>query len=273
MKLFNQHIAGIIKQSKKDNATNVNPKTVDDASKKILSKLYALLINKPLQQELANKNSLIISPDGALRLLPFEALYNQDKKQYVIQQKDMRYIASGKEWLRLFQHHQKSIETSNAEPSNHYVVLFANPDFDADLTKKTPEPKKYAKNSARKSQQTLALANNHRGALPVDNSNDKSGACSLSVQKQQALPYTAFEAEAIIDRLQTRYARSYYAEKSATGANLLTIKQPTILHIATHGFFNNKPNCINPMLKSGLLMAGLNHSLDNDETEGIVSAL
>ena len=66
---------------------------------------------------------MIISPDGGLRLLPFEALYNADKKQYLIQQKDNRYIASGKELVRLFR------QQANKTSKNDKAVLFSNPDF------------------------------------------------------------------------------------------------------------------------------------------------
>jgi CHAT domain-containing protein len=119
---FNNNIASSIEAI--GVTPNVSKNKLKDESQQILSRLYELLITQSLQQQLTDKNSLIISPDGALRLLPFEALYQQDKKQYLIEKKDIRYIASGKELVRLFRQQQKNqVENTNK------AMLFADPDL------------------------------------------------------------------------------------------------------------------------------------------------
>jgi len=85
-------------------------------------KLYKLII-EPLSVEIKGKNSLIISPDGLLNLIPFEAFYNSDEikeKRYLIQNFSISYIPSGKEFVKL---------AEDDSISNQNVVIFANSDF------------------------------------------------------------------------------------------------------------------------------------------------
>ena len=67
---------------------------------------------------LKNKTSLIISPDGLLNTIPFEAFYNE--KQYLIEKLNIRYIPSGKDLVKLYK---------NSTISNDRVIVFANPSF------------------------------------------------------------------------------------------------------------------------------------------------
>lgn len=84
-------------------------------AKKQYGKLYDLII-RPLNIE--NKQSLIISPDGLLNLIPFEAFYHQ---QYLIEKLSISYIPSGKELVKLH---------NNRNSSNSQIVVFANPNFE-----------------------------------------------------------------------------------------------------------------------------------------------
>jgi CHAT domain-containing protein len=77
-----------------------------------------------------------------------------------------------------------------------------------------------------------------------------------------------------------------YTEDKATEAILKSVQSPTILHIATHGFFDSKKaNEMsvtgqlgqNPLLKSGLLTANAGDLLDNPEVsynaaDGVLTA-
>ncbi|MFT3680021.1 MAG: CHAT domain-containing protein [Ferruginibacter sp.] len=66
--------------------------------------------------------------------------------------------------------------------------------------------------------------------------------------------------------------------------NISSNKSPSVIHIATHGFFDETTNDsgsqvkrINPLLKAGLLFAGAQHSINGDRLpgneDGIVTAL
>lgn len=176
-----------------------------------------------------NYKSLIISPDGLLRLLPFETLYNKRDKSYLVEQKEIRYIPSGKELIRLY-------SRASATPKNS-VVIFANPDFDATIV---------AKNRGLKNE-------------------------ALFRMKFGNLPQTKAEAEEIKKILGDKNIVEYQG-KEANELNLLHLKQPKILHIATHGFFLNS-NLSNPMLNSGLALSGANKSIKEGRDDGVITAL
>ncbi len=91
----------------------LKPKT-----QKILSNLYNLLITKDI-----NKSELIISPDGYLNFLPFEALFNG--KKYLIEDYTIKYISSGREFIR--QSKRKYGKNSSK------VVVFGSPDYEYGL--------------------------------------------------------------------------------------------------------------------------------------------
>ena len=59
--------------------------------------------------------------------------------------------------------------------------------------------------------------------------------------------------------------------QEATEFNVKTSENPDLLHIATHGFFLDNSSPINPMIKSGLVMAGVNDS-GNRMDDGILTA-
>ncbi len=84
-------------------------------AKKNYGKLYNLIFKNI---NLKNKTSLIISPDGLLNTIPFEAFYNG--KNYLIEKLNIRYIPSGKEFVKLYK---------NNNTSNDKVIVFSNPSF------------------------------------------------------------------------------------------------------------------------------------------------
>jgi len=90
-------------------------------AKKQYKKLYSLIIDRLDIKE----KSLIISPDGLLNFIPFEAFYDGDK--YLIEKVNIRYIPSGKELVKLYK---------NKNSSNNNIFVFANPNFET-IEKKT----------------------------------------------------------------------------------------------------------------------------------------
>ena len=59
--------------------------------------LYSYLIN-PIEKELLNNkiNTLVIVPDGVIRLIPFAALFNQEKKEFLIEKYSIVTLPSTK---------------------------------------------------------------------------------------------------------------------------------------------------------------------------------
>ena len=81
-------------------------------------KLYDLLI---ANIDISKYDDLIISPDGKIDLLPFEALYDRKKKKFLLQKKNIRYVSSANELFL-------EIDTKRKD-----IVIFADPNFDASV--------------------------------------------------------------------------------------------------------------------------------------------
>ena len=216
--------------------------TLTQSSKEKLSQLYKLLIHKPLGNKIMDKSSFIFSPDGALRLLPYEALYDKINNKYLIEEKEIRYVPSGKELVRLYRYSKDKVAKSSS-------VIFANPNFDTKVTSLTNEQPAIAENT------------NRSGIIK-----------SLFMMRFTPLPGTEEEAKEIKATLKQDTISEYQTE-NATESNLVNVKEPKILHIATHGFFINDNTIPNPMLKSGIALAGANASAIKGKSEGIVTAL
>ncbi len=244
-------IDSLIKAFREDINTILNSKDLTDeklkeltvSSKEKLSELYDLIIKKPLGETIKEKTSLIISPDGALRLLPFETLYNKENDKYFIEQKEIRYIPSGKELVRLYKYSKDKVNKRQS------AIIFANPNFNTKIA------------SIQKEQIAVTPNTSRSGIIK-----------SLFRMRFAPLPGTKAEAKAIMSTLK-KSTVSEYQENKATESALMKIKKPNILHIATHGFFINDNTIPNPMLRSGIALAGANASAIKGKSDGIVTAL
>ena len=245
-------IDSLIKTFREDITAILNSKDLTDEklkelavrSKEKLSELYDLVIKKPFGETVKDKKSLIISPDGALRLLPFEALFNKEHNKYFIEEKEIRYIPSGKELVRLYKYSKDKVSKTQKS-----TVIFANPNFDTKIS------------TASKDEITITPNTSRSGIIK-----------SLFRMRFAALPGTKAEAKAIKATLNQKHILEYQDTK-ATESTLVKVKGPKILHIATHGFFINDDTIPNPMLKSGIALAGANNSAIKGKSDGIVTAL
>jgi CHAT domain-containing protein/lipopolysaccharide biosynthesis regulator YciM len=211
------------------------PNSRTDVEKEVKPAARALdeLVMRPIRGLLREKRRLLISPDGVLNLIPFDALVDEEG-HYLVERYEISYLTSGRDLLRL----QAKLE-SKSQP-----VVMADPDF-----AEGPGPK---------------LGEN-------------------AFEPLQRLSATAAEAAEIKAKLaDARVLMQAQATKKA----LKEISRPSILHIATHGFFlkdepvtpANEAQRIavrkigvsgeaelpagvkleNPLLRSGLFFAGAN---------------
>jgi CHAT domain-containing protein/Tfp pilus assembly protein PilF len=106
---------------------------------------------------------------------------------------------------------------------------------------------------------------------------------SVNVNHFTSLPGTQQEIVAIDKVLQAHAWRtSVYLEASATEANLKRVHSPSVLHIASHGFFSADVVSLNHeakkefLFQSGIVLTGANKSLENGSTafqnDGVVTA-
>ncbi len=128
-------------------------------------------------------------------------------------------------------------------------MIFANPNFDTKLTSLSRE------------------------SITITPNTSRSGIIkSLFMMEFTPLPGTKAEAKAIKATFKKGFTIEYLQEE-ATESNLIKVKEPNILHIATHGFFINDNTIPNPMLKSGIALTGANKSRIKGVGDGIVTAL
>jgi CHAT domain-containing protein len=208
---------------------------------------------------------LVISPDGELNLVPFEALLDE-QGHYLLQNYSISYVTTGRDLLRM-----QVMRTNAGDP-----VVLADPFFG--------EPKIAQIATADQAQRRPVNAAAARRSVTTGE--------NLSDVYFAPLAGTAEEARAL---------KSLFPEAKvlrgaqATKAELKQLKAPAILHIATHGFFledaSHVPSSVpakaatndargihagvkieNPLLRSGLALAGANLDKDGSE-DGILTAL
>jgi CHAT domain-containing protein len=211
---------------------------------------------QPLRPLLGDTRQLIISPDGELNLIPFAALVDE-RDHYLLERYLFTYLTSGRDLLRPPVQHSVSEST----------VVVADPAFGAPA---------------------LVAANNGR-----DEKNNSEAGAPKRVDYSQIffgpLPGVSEEVRALRSLLP---AATFFTREQATKAELEKLNSPGILHIATHAFFlqeqpdvatraASQPNknirlaklvghSENPLLRSGLALAGANQSAN---TDGILTAL
>jgi CHAT domain-containing protein len=220
--------------------------------------IYEMLI-KPIEAYIKGKKHLYISPDGNLNLIPFEVLMTPEGK-YLVQEYDITYIAAGRDIMRFTDETQAKGE----------AIIMADPDYDMGLTEKTEVAK------------SLGIIET-RGPAPLS-----KDAKDLRFKR---LPDTKKEADAIEKVLRESYKADVrnYQDKKALEEVLMTVKEPRVLHLATHGYFLKDEEVKhqqilgslllerevmadlvmeNLMLRSGIVLAGVNASLKEGREGG-----
>ena len=212
------------------NATDAN-------SSKALKELYNIVITNGIGDRIDKFNSLIISTDGALRLLPFEALMDGDR--YLIESKQIRYTPSAKEFIRT---HKFNIKDEGKD-----ITMFSDPNYESksgkimEMVADTPNVNKAVQTRSIKNMGTFKRL---RG-----------------FKKEEEVLQSSFSGVKLFSR------------ENANEENILAVKSPKILHITTHGYFISDENITNPMLKSGVALSGANIGIKQQTGEGLVNAL
>jgi CHAT domain-containing protein/Tfp pilus assembly protein PilF len=240
-----------------------NPKRNDV---KRLARTVDEKVFQPLRPLIGGATRLLISPEGALNLVPFAALVDE-RGQYLVERYLISYLASGRDLLRL--------QVGRESQSGPLIV--AAPDFGG-----SPQI-----------EATRLLRQKKGGAK--EQAKEESSATAFGQFYFFALPYTAEEGEAIRALLP---GATLLTKREASKAALSKVRSPAILHIATHGFFLEDLNLSstggrkvsggdagrrlkqvrksdvginNPLLRSGLALAGANEQKKEDN--GILTAL
>ncbi|HEU4414715.1 MAG TPA: CHAT domain-containing tetratricopeptide repeat protein [Candidatus Angelobacter sp.] len=219
-----------------------------------LARAVDALIIAPVRAQFKGVTQLLISPDGELNLIPFEALKNEHG-QYLAEGYSITYLTTGRDLIRM--------QTRRASKSGPVVI--ANPAFGE-------PPLTEAPGAGRERFKVVAARGNRRSITTGE---------TLAGVYFAPLVGTAQEAR-IIHWLFPE-ARLLTGEH-ATKAELARVNAPSMLHIATHGFFlqnaerkyssdGSGPDAAeNPLLRSGLALSGANLNQRQKE-DGILTAL
>jgi CHAT domain-containing protein/Tfp pilus assembly protein PilF len=215
------------------------------------------LVMRPVRRLLGDARHILLSPDGALNLIPFAALVDEQSR-YLLETYSITYLTSGRDLLRL----QVKSE------SRQSPVVLANPAFDLFDTPTAQS----------------AAAVEARGQRDVD----------FAQIEWPPLKGTAQEAAALKTILS---GARVLTEGEATESALKQVAAPRILHVSTHGFFlPDKPEdnnvadarrgirlsagsapavarADNLLLRSGLALAGANRLQGGGGEDGILTAL
>jgi tetratricopeptide (TPR) repeat protein len=202
--------------------------------KRALNKLWQQ-VWAPVEAALpSDTQTAIISPDAGLNFVSFATLLTRDDK-FLAQKYSLRYVASGRDLL----HHAETMSNSN-------LVVFANPQYSANPSDGSSRPDMYL----------VPLPNFSANAREIE-----------SRAKKWNWPVQVFTGTA------------------ATESRVRNIQSPHILHLATHGFllpekipgpsrnsfqsfitgsggFQEQVVLRNPMLRSGIALAGAQATLD-----------
>jgi len=224
------------------------PADVGRVAKRVFQQVF-----EPIAKKLGDKQDILISPDGALNLIPFAALIDAND-HFAVEKYSFTYVTSGRDLLRLRNH----------LPSRQGPVIIADPEFEPAADENT-QP---------------------------ENSNDAPTPLSKDLhQSFDPLEATADEAKEIAGQLKDSVV---FAGPKATEKTVKSVSGPSILHLATHGFFladqkgttagtqlkldENSPlefvHTIteSALLRSGLALSGANKFLGGNGDDGILTA-
>jgi CHAT domain-containing protein len=221
-------------------------------------------VMQPVRALIGDAAHLLVSPDGALNLIPFEALVDEQGK-YLIERYSFNYLTSGRDLLRL-----QAARASKSEPFVLADPLFGESEIANAANADAPRARRASPGGKRQSVTT-----------GTDLSSVYFGSLSGTAQEARAIRSLFPEAHVITGR-------------EATESALKRVNAPRILHIATHGFFlheapsaatlvaanrestrgiNASVKIENPLLRSGLALAGANVARKAGEDDGILTAL
>jgi CHAT domain-containing protein/Tfp pilus assembly protein PilF len=220
------------------------------------------LVLAPLLPHVGTAKQWLLSPDGNLWLMPWEALTLKDGA-FVVEKHHISYLTSGRDLLPAV--------AARVKPGSPLVL--ADPDFDLDPDR------------------ARAAAKRLLGTGDEEATRSLSGAFRLGAVRR--LAGTAAEARAITPSLKeyAGVAPRVFTGEQALEAVFKAARNPRVLVLCTHGFFlpdqevprddkggAGKPKPVkrweNPLLRCGLLLAGCNNAAKaSDGDDGVLTGL
>ncbi|KZR67264.1 MULTISPECIES: CHAT domain-containing protein [Prochlorococcus] len=228
-------LAGPIEE-KVQQALRASEERLTDAQKRWCE--VSELVVKPLTKATSGSTTWFISPDAQLNRIPFTALSAPQGDGLLADAVKLRLLTTGRELLDL----AKTTKTAAQKP-----LVVANPNFDRG-------------SSGEGSRRPTLLASNKSQQRSAD----------LTSSRWIPLPGTAKEGKAVSELINGQLLMGVKATETA----VKEYEAPKVLHFASHSYFLNDQGVVdNPLLTSGIVLAGANYPNINNKEDGYLTAL
>lgn len=237
---------------------------LDKTNKSYINELYSYYWSK-IQDELDGINTVYVSQDGIYNLININTLYNTKTNRFLSEELDIVFVGRTDDILSI----KREVKPVSA-------VLMGRPSYH--------------------------LANLDMGILTPHGTISTTRAFDFNNLKWNDLPATEEEVASLSEILDSNGVNTVtYIKESSSESNLKQVQSPSILHIATHGFFagewpkedvvvekgdvefrsgNSKRTFIkalddDPMHNSGIVLAGVenyNNSPYSTDQDGVLTA-
>ncbi|WP_420576465.1 CHAT domain-containing protein [Ekhidna sp.] len=216
---------------------------------------------RPIANRLGDVKKIYLAPDGVYNQISIYTLRNPATKSYLIDELDLSIVTNTKDLLA-------EADINNGSGS----VFFGYPNYNMGTEDEDSEE---AGNGGR-GMRSGGTGTLERGATVPRGIRGNLVRYMRSFNGLAMLPGTKKEVE-LIDSLYTKKSKEaeVYLLEEAVENKLKEIKNPSTLHIATHGFFleldpddaSNDKYVENPLLRSGLVLAGANSFIRTGELD------
>lgn len=224
---------------------------------------------KPIADKTNQYDKIYLSPDGIYNQISVNALYNSNTDKYVLEEQNIQLVTNTKDLIAF----NKTGKSNMASAPS----LFGFPNYNKGIM----ESKDEEDDIAEKIVENASLNRGLRGSLQRY-IRGNSLVTALPGTKEEVNKINELYGENASAKPNT------YLENEADETQLKSVQNPKVLHIATHGFFlednesttnesEDDKYSQNPLLKSGLIMAGANSFIssginETNQQDGILTA-
>ncbi len=201
---------------------------------------------RTIKTHLSGIKKVFISADGVYNQINLNTLKNPSTNNYLIDETELVMVTNSGDLL-----------SGKTENQTKDAFLIGRPAFEfsqAQITTALSSP-------------SASLANGTRSLTSEELINFKD-------QNFADLPGTAEEVSLIASILKKQDMNvTSYTGADALEEKIKSLKRPEVLHIATHGFFvEDTAQSINPMIRSGIILAGVRNTENKNKEDGILTA-
>lgn len=246
---------------------------------------YDLYWNNIRQTLPENLHTVYVAPDGIYNKVSLNSLFDKESGKFLLDKLNIKMLSSTRGVV-------EDAGNTTAASRNRQAYLFGYPNYRFEISG-TAVPSVVMSGSTSKSLQQpdkspeLLVGNNSGHARPgrVQTGSIQTGSIQTGMYPFRfgitRLPGTQREVNGIDEMLQQSGWDTYkFTENVALEENIKQVKNPDLLHIATHGYFMSdlsveshekfygihlKSMAANPLLRSGLLLAGAEQTMRASE--------